>query len=718
MDNPLSPASTNDAARPDAAEAGVYRPSSKQSKLIADTNKKFQRWRTDRQAHEPQWFLNNAFFRNQQYVEWAPEEKRLKQADAKPTRIRLKLNRLQAKVRARIAKFLKNRPKPVVLPATTEYQDQLKARGTQRMLDFQWRRLLLEQKFKDALYWAKDCGKAFMWLHWDPTKRGRLMDRDPQTGKVSYGEAVLGDVAVEVGNAFQVLVADSGIERIGDQPEIMRISLRLVADMKQRYPDVAPFLVGDSAEDSLFNYERQIAALGPQGLTGTMENPKKRDKAFCTVKEHFVKPNGNYPEGHYRVVVGDVLAKSEDALPYDFADMDNPYPVVEFCDMAVSGSFWPPTLSEFLIDLQREYNLMRSKIAEHARWMAYPKLFAAKQHQLPKNAWNPDPGEMIEYAAFPGIQPPAPWTPPPINPDIWRQVELLQKEFDDISQVFPVSEGSRGGTTSGFQANILQEASDTIHAPDLRSHELALEDLFRKIRRMVKLGYTVPRLLAVASTGYTAEVFEFSQEHIDEFADIVVEIGSGLPLFKAARQETVMQLYNSGLIGDLADPQTRKRALSLLELGSIEEAMDASKADENQARWENIQFNQAGQAPDPEFWEDHKVHYNAHTDWLKSPEGRSSPPQTRMMVIRHTVLHGRFINPQSALQIFQEAGLQDQDVLNRIVAMLPPPGPPPGPGGPPPGPPGAPPGGPPPGPPPGGGGPPGAPPPPPGMAPG
>src|SRR5262249_11103106 len=160
------------------------------------------------------------------------------------------------------------------------------------------------------------------------------------------------------------------------------------------------------------------------------------------------------------------------------------FPCVEFCDMQVGGTFWPPALTEFLIDVQKEYNLIRSKMAEHSRWMAYPKLFAAKQHQMAKNAWSADPGELIEYAAYPSIPPPQPWTPPQINPDLWRILDIVQKEFDDISQIFPVSEGKSGGTTSGFQANLLQEASDTVHGPDLRQHELSLEDLYRKIRRM------------------------------------------------------------------------------------------------------------------------------------------------------------------------------------------------------------------------------------------
>jgi hypothetical protein len=675
-----------DGAPPSDPEGGVYRPSPEDQERIDDTNQKYRKWKQTRAPHEPQWFLNNAFFRNQHYLEFDELGSRIKRQEAKPTRIRLRLNRIQAKQRARLSKFLKNRPKPVVTPATSEYSDVLKARSSERALEYQWRRMKLETKFRQALYGAKDCGKAYWWFHWDPTKKARVMDRDPQTGAATYAEQPLGDIVIEYGSAFQVLIADPGLETLAEQPEIMRITMRSIEDAKQRFPEKAPFLVADSGDDNLFQYERQIANLSPAGPTGDPTSKKSVQKDQVLIKEHFIKPCAKYPEGHYRVLVGQVLARSDEKLPYEFGDMDNPYPVVDFTDLAVSGSYWGPTLTEFLIDVQREYNLMRSKLAEHTRLMAFPKLFAAKQHQLPKSAWTADAGELIEYASYPNIPPPSVWNPPTISQDIWKAIELIQKEFDDISQVFPVSEGNRGGTTSGFQANLLQEASDTVHGPDLRGHEIALEDAYQKIRRMMKLGYTVPRLLAIASPSYQAEVFEFSQEAIDEFADIHVEIGSGLPLFKAARQETVMSIYNSGLMGDVADPEVRRRALSLLEMGSVQEIFDGGKADENQARYENIQFGYGTQIPDPEFWEDHKVHYNVHTDWLKSPDGRAAHPAIRTLVVRHVVLHGRFINPHAALQIAQESGVQDPDVIARIQAMLPPPGAPPGPSPPSPGP--------------------------------
>lgn len=693
------PGATSDPENANSRAPATYSPSDEDAKLVRDILQKKERWKRDRQPHEPQWFTNNAFFRNQHYVEWDREENRLKQLQAKPERIRLKINRLQGKIRARLAKFLKNRPKPVVVAATNEYSDYLKAKSTQKMLIYEHRRLHLEEKFKDALYWAKDTSKAFWWLHWDPTVIARVASTDPSTGMITYEEAELGDVRVEVGNAFQFLAGDPGIARLAEQPEIMRVTSRLVSDAKRQHPAFAQYISGDSTDDMLFRYERQIATISSIGIGSA--SPRQKNSDYVTVIEHFVRPNGAHPKGAYRVLVGEILVKKEKELPFGFYDMENPYPCVEFVDIPVSGAFWGPTLTEFLIDLQKEYNLLRNKLAEHARWMAYPKIFVAKQHQLPKGAWTPDPGEFLEYVAFPNIPPPQPWTPPPVNSDIWRQIELLQREFDDISQVFPVSEGSRGGTTSGFQANLLQEASDTVHGPDLRGHELSMEDAYRKIRRMVRMGYSVPRLISVMSPSSAPEALEFSGEMIDEYADISVEIGSALPDLKAARQETVMNLYNTGLLGDIGDPEVRRRALSLLEMGSIDDAFDRTRADESQAAYENVKFSRGEQGPDPEFWEHHKLHYNVHTDWLKSPEGRGASDQLRMMVIRHTVLHARWINPQSALQIAQESGIQDPGVIQKIQQMLPPPPPPPGgvpgpgAGGPPPGAQGAP-GGPPP----------------------
>jgi len=634
--------------------------------LASDTVSKRDEWRMKRQPHEREWFINAAMYRGNHYVEWNDQLSRLSTPKAPPHRVRLKIPRIQAKLRARLSKSLKNRPKVVVVPATSEYQDYLNAKATQKLLDYLWRKARLESRLKQALLWSQVCGKGFWWMHWDPSKIGRVGLKDPLTGRTTYEDRPLGDVLIEVGSAFEVLVADPGIAYIGDQPEIMRIKLRNVEDLKARYPYAADEIRASGSEETFFTYEQQIAGLNPFTWTSQGRNDKTK---YALVTEHFIRPNATTPSGHYRVLVGNTVVYAQDELPSGFADMDNPYPTVEFFDTEQAGQFWVTTICAQMVDLQREYNLLRSKLSENLRVMAHPKILVARQHQLPPSSWTSEAGEIVEYIAVPNLPPPQPWVPPNIAGDLWQAVGLLQKEFDDVSQVFPASEGKVSGATSGFQTNLLQEATDSVHGPDIRRMELSVEEAMTKIRRLVKANYSAPRLVSVVGANYEAEILEFSSAQVDEMADVIVEVGSALPTLKAAKQEAVLNLYKSGMLGDPADAEVQRRSLSLLEMGSIDQMFDAARADEHQAELENIEIARgAGNEDAPRFWENHLVHYNFHTLKLKSAEIRNWRPEQVRALITHAILHARFINPQAALQMAEQEGIPE--VIPVIQAML------------------------------------------------
>lgn len=655
--------------------------------IAADTIQKREQFRADRKVHEQEWFISAAMVRGNQYVEWDNRTQRLHVPQAAPHRVRLKIPRLQAKMRARISKFVKNRPKPIVVPATTEYNDYQNAKATQKVLDYFWRKLRLEQKYKDALQWALIAGKGYWWFHWNPDAIARVMVTDPATGVKTYNDQPLGDIEVEVGSPFEMLVADPGGDSLELQPEIMRIRMRKVKDMQQRYPEYASEIQASNKEESYFAYERQIAGLNPH----TFSSGKVKDNSDeCLVTEHFIAPCAEYPKGQYRVLAAEVLVKLVEELPYGFGDMENPYPVIEFSDFKVAGQYWCPTICSQMIDIQREYNLLRSKLAENLRIMAHPKIIVAKQHQMPKSAWTSDAGEIVEYVAIPNIPPPQPWFPPNVASDLWKAIELIQKEFDDVSQIWPSAEGKAGQATSGFQTNLLQEATDSVHAPDIRQAELSVEAGCYKLRRMAKAGFEIPRLIAAVGSDYAPDIFEFSGSQVDDYADIIVEVGSALPTLKAAKQEAVLNLYKGGLLGDPADPSVRQRALGMLEMGAVEETFDVVKSAERQARMENKAVTENQPLEPPHFWENHQVHYTEHTLLMTSPSWQSLNPAQRRALVAHTVLHARFINPQSALQIAMEEGIQE--VIPLIMQMLQPmggamgnpaqPPPPPGPPGP------------------------------------
>lgn len=677
-------------------------PSTDPRGAVSLVNGYYQQWRSDRRPYEIQWFLNAAFLRGQQYVKWNPVLNKLENRKTPSHRQKVPVNRILPKVRARLAKFVKNRPMPQVLPANTDRQAMLDAKATEKVLDYQWRRLSLETKYEDVLLWAMTTGKAFWWIRWNPNTMGRVQDVGPEEGgSGQIIELPIGDIEIEVGTAFELLVGDPGVTRIADQPMIMRIKAREVHDVEQRYELPAGSVKGDTSSADLFQYQKQIAEIGSKNITGFQLSDKSGDSEsfpMVIVKELFVRPCAKYPQGRYVVVAGETLLKDEPELPYDFGPQaHNPYPVVEFIDTLTPGQFWPTTLIEQLIGLQKEYNDIRNKVREQIALQMHPKLLIPKQANLSSNAYNSEAGEKIEFHFLPGMPQPSFLAPPNVTSDAWRTLDTIRVEFDELASIYPASVGAQGDNgESGFQTNLLQEASDSVHAPDIRRNELSVEEIALKMRRFMVLGYDIPRLVSIVGRGHQPEVFEFSQDNIDEHAHVIVQAGSALPTLKAARAKMIMEMHGASLFGDPNDPATKRRVLSMLEVGGIEDATDMLKRDEDQSHLENLDITKGNPIEPPMPWENHTVHYEFHTDLLKSSEIKSWTPQQRDELVRHVILHARFINPTNALMLAQQFGYDD--LVAEIMPMVaPPPGPPPDGGGPPA--PGGPPQGPPPGPP-------------------
>lgn len=639
-------------------------------KLGDEVTQEAEGWRTPRRVHELQWFINAAYRRGKQTSEVLQSANFADQLAQINKRKKNIANKLWAKGRARFAKFVKNRPRPTVMPFTHERKDRLNARATERALDYFYERSDQEQKYIDVLLWTQDTGKAYWALHWNPDKMVAIQKENDLMGVKSkmLVDAPEGDIELEVFSAFEMLVPDLRLTHLKDQRQITRLRVMDVDDVNDRYKEVIAEIQqeepdfkieADSHMGSPFEFERQISHLSgsESGSLAAMTSDLKGSKRGVLVYENYRKPNAKYPNGRMIVAVNKVALRIQDELPHGFADMENPYPFVEFIDMPQVGQFYVTTFIEQLIPLQRGYNMLRDKLEAQIRMNIHPKWMVPKQARIPKASLTNDESEVVEWNYIPGMPEPHSITPGAIGPDAWRFLQMLKEEYDDISQIFPSFEGKAGTAKSGFQTNLLQEASDNVHSPDARGYELSIKDSAQKIRRMMKAGYTVPRLLSFAGKSSIPEVFEFSQDNIDEHATIRVQIGSGLSTFKAARIQQMMELYQGGLLGDKNDPELRRRVLSLIDLGGIEEFQERAARDEDMARSENIDILELGDIPVPQFYEDHMVHYAVHTDELKSPANKDLDPKIKDRMIAHVLLHMKFINPAAAAKLAMEHGL-------------------------------------------------------------
>lgn len=624
--------------------------------LGAEVDRDYESWRTPRRQHELQWFINAAYRRGKHTSEALHTG--LDSLTTVNRRRKNIANKLWAKARARFAKFVKTRPKPIVVPFTHERKDRLDARMTERALDYLYERDEQEQKYIDVVQWAGDTGKAYWCLHWNPKRTATVQIENPILQTKQMVDSEEGDIETEVESAFGILVPDLRLAHLWEQPKVMRVRVLEVNEARSRYPEFADRIKADSHLGSPFEFERQIAHLSGNeaGALASMHSDTKGEHKGVLVKEEYWKPNAKFPKGRQIVSMNKFAVKVVDELPHRFYDMVNPYPFVEFADMPSVGQFYTTTFIEHLIPLQRGYNMLRDKLETQIRMNVHPKWLVARQARISKGALTNEAGEVVEWNYIPGMPEPRPVTPGNIVSDAWRFAQLLKEEFDDISQVYPSFEGKAGTAKSGFQTNLLQEASDNVHSPDARGFELAIKDAAYKFRRMMKDGYDVKRLLSFAGRNSIPEVFEFSSENIDEHATIRVQIGSGLSTFKAARVQQLLDLHEKGLLGDPNDPEVKRKVLAILDLGGVEEFQEKAARDEDMARMENIDILAGQEVPVPQFYEDHMVHYSVHTDELKSPANKQLPPEMRRALVGHVLLHMKWINEPAAYQLAMEQG--------------------------------------------------------------
>jgi hypothetical protein len=686
----------------------------------------------DRQAQEGAWFLATAFNRGNQGSFWHDTDMRLMTPPG-PKRRREVVNLYQLYVRARRAKFLRNKMKPECIAATSDIDDKLNARSTEKALLYHHRRLEMVRLYDEAMLWAQLCSHGYWWIHWDPSAIVRGRDVDTVTGEETFTDVPLGDLKLEVGSPFEVLVGDPSLPYIGDQPYIVRRKIRDVKVVKGLFPDFKDLIHGDAMDAEDQRSARYLAGLASGGwssaVSGTFTRTygrgiggeKKLDER-CMVTEYFERPCPDYPQGIYAVLVNGMLVKMEAELPEGFSDMTNPYPVVDFVDQLQPGQYWSSTVAEQLIGPQQSYNRVRTAVDANLRKMQFPKLLAARQHRLRNGQMTDEAGEIVDYDWMPGMPAPQALQPLNIAQDAWRTIDLLRGEFSSITGIFPESIGQIEKSTSGFQTNLVQEAVDTIHMPDMQLHEMAHEDCYRKMRRVMKRHYTADRLITIVGRNHQPDAFIFSESNIDEHADIRINTGSALPDLKGARIQASLEMFGQGALGDPKNPETIRQLHSMLELGRSDELFDRSSVDEERARLENLQMEEGTPVPPAIFCDNHEIHLPQHFDDLKRQMDKRAPMEAILQRVSHVISHLRFANYQAAMDLCVEYGLPmpPPPGQSQPPPMPPPPGgqpggpqPPPGPGGPPMGPP--PPQGPPQGPPPAGppqgpGGPPMAPP--------
>lgn len=540
-----------------------FRESAEAEKLCAWVQEEWAKAKSARQRTQLQWFSNMAMFYGQQWVEQTRQSMPTGFRDKfilpkKPYYHQRKvINRTRSFVRWELSKFLSQVPSATAVPASSEDQDQRAAYAAEQAWNSISESRNLRYHYSRAAWWTVVTGNGFVKTQWDQ----QCLDRT--SGQ--YGDIKFGSVT-----PFHLFVPDLRENDIEDQPFVINAYTKPV---EWCYHYFAEELAGKTLSPSVASANQIL-----DEAYLNLESSRTPDSVI--VYETWVKPGATklLPEGGVIVSIDNILISVyRDGLPYTHGM----YPFTHF-EHIPSATFYADSPLTDLASLQREYNVLRSEIAEAGKRMAKPAYIAQRGSIIPSAMTN-EPGQVIEYK--PGTPPPQPMPLSPLPEYYVSQQDRILQDWMDLSGEREVVRGSAPpGVTAGTAINYLQEAANQYLTPQYQSIERGYEKIaIQTVSLFVQYVDQPRKIRTIGADGAFDTMVLSSGADIASGTDIRIEPGSSVGRSKAAQEAKYMDMFAVGLL----QPD---QALRLMEVGGAQKITDTLNVAEKKAQRENMKM--------------------------------------------------------------------------------------------------------------------------------
>jgi len=539
-----------------------FRESTEGKKLVAWVQSEWSRAKTARSQKQLQWFNNMSMFYGHHWLEQTrgnfPEDYRDKLfTPRKPYyHKRQTINRIRSYVRWELSKLLSQFPTAQAIPASSEDEDQRAAFAAEQAWTSISESKNLRQHMSRAMWWTVVTGNGFLKTQWDTTARDKVSG---DIGDIKYGHVT----------PFHLFVPDMREQDIEDQPFIINAYTKTVEWAEYYFAkELAGVTLSPSTSAANQIIDEAYLNLGSN---------KSLDSVI--VYETWIKPGGSklMPEGGVVINIDDTLISVfRGGLPYNHGM----YPFTKF-EHIPTATFYADSPIVDLSQLQKEYNGIRSEIAEAGRRMAKPQLIAPLGSIVPSKLTN-EPGLVIQYK--PGMAPPQPLPLAPLPQYYVDQQDRIMSDWIDISGEREVSRGSTPpGVTSGTAISYLQEASNQYLTPQFQSIEAGVQKIAASTIELFVQYVDLPRKIRTIGADGAFDTMLLQGADVAAGTDIRIEPGSSFAKSKAAQEARVMDMFAVGII----DQPTATR---MLELGGVQKIMDNLNVAERKAQRENIKM--------------------------------------------------------------------------------------------------------------------------------
>lgn len=484
------------------------------------------------------------------------------------------VNRIRSFVRTEQSKFLSTLPSVTSVPSTSEEEDVRAAYAGEQVIESYFSKRKLRREYSKAVWWMILTGTGILKTWWDPS----VVDKTSgQPGDIMYRSVT----------PYHIFVPDLREREIDDQAYIIQAQVKPLEWVKQQY--------GEELKGQVLNPTQSSSNTLLDEAFYTLSDTHKSELDAVVILEMWVKPGTHpkLPNGGLLILAGEVLVGAYvDGMPYKHGE----YPYTKFEHLSNDTFFADSPLTD-LIELQKEFNDVRTNIGVAAKRMGNPQLLAQQGSIVPGRITN-EPGQIITYR--PGTPPPSPIPLQPLPEYVVNQLQQVVQDFEDLSGQHEVSKGSTPtGVTAGTALAFLKETDDNYLTPQYQNIEDGFERIAVQTLSLFQQFVDVPRRVKVIGADGAFDSALLAGSDINGASDIRVEPGSSIGQSQAAKRAAIMDMFSVGI---LQDPN---QALRLLEVGGAQKVLDTISVAEKKAQRENTKIKSLQTQEGQQLLEEH-----------------------------------------------------------------------------------------------------------------
>jgi hypothetical protein len=640
-----------------------------------------------RQILEREWFRNILFYMGEQYIEWYQSANTFRRSNKispfTPTPVS---NILRDYVRSMKALILNKEYSIKIYPNSNSMEDRESARlgeNLLRSMDLDYDEEFLDERDKVAL-WMIICGTAFM-RTFPMIERGKY-------GIDSNGKLIpTGDVASECIIPFNVVIDQYG-DKLTDKRWVGIKSLKPTEWVEDTFKEK----VNSDSTDRKLNYQRRLMQLVSNvspwkgiGMDSSSTIDLDQHSELCVFEELEFRPTKEYPEGRYVVAANDTILLDSDRLPIPTKDGMFYYSITDFQFLQVPGRFWSEGGINDLISPQMNINEIDQAIATNRKSLGRPMVIISGSKESINLERVSAPGQqLLVMRVARGEQPPVISRGTPLPDQFIKERETHRQTAQDAAgdPNHVLRGGIPGSSASGVLVDMLQEAAERGHTPDIRRFYRSLKRVYRKRLLLAEELYTEKRIMKISSDTSAIDVKMFKSSDLRGNDDVRIELTTGVSSNKTGQTQTMISLSKEGFFGDLTqDPPLRQELLRRIGLGNLPNtiSIDTNRAE---LEHEKIKFSVKGDKldgeqikgimlamPDPQSgelnvvnddpmfkYDNHKIHYETHRNFILSPQFQDLRPEAQTVLISHTDLHKMLMDQLQQAQMQMEQGVEAQ----------------------------------------------------------